>query len=63
MSATDPERVRRAAAALANARLARVGVPPISNVLEFLQSVSGGQPFHQVMEDAEAALTAADGKA
>jgi len=57
------ERVRRAAAAIANARAMRRGAPPISNVLVLLERVAGGKLLREVLEDAEAALAAADGTA
>ena len=49
------EQIELAAAAIANARGGRRGMPPISNVLEMLK---GAVPaLHaEVMEDAEAAL-------
>lgn len=52
-----PDQVKRAAAAIANARGGRRGVPAITNVLDIL-------PAHllaEVTEDAQAALEAAGG--
>lgn len=46
------------AAALANARGARHGMPPVKNVLAMLKSVSGGKLVREVTEDAEAVLSA-----
>jgi len=49
------EQIELAAAAIANARGGRRGMPPVSNVLDMLKSVS--PTLHaEVMEDAEAAL-------
>jgi hypothetical protein len=51
------EQIELAAAAIANRRGGRRGMPPVSNVLEMLR---GAAPtlYAEVMEDAEAALTA-----
>lgn len=51
------EQIELAAAAIANMRGGRRGMPPISNVLEMLK---GAVPtlYAEVMEDAEAALDA-----
>ena len=43
------------ASALANARGARHGMPPLKNVLKMLKSLSGGKLVREVTEDAEAA--------
>jgi len=55
--------VEKAAAAIANARGGRRGAPPVSNVLELLQSLKstprvGNALYDEVMEDARAALEA-----
>lgn len=50
--------IEAAAAAIANARAARRGSPPISNVLEMLEQLSP-KLLADVVEDAEAALRAA----
>lgn len=50
-----PEQIEAAATAIANARGGRRGMPPISNVLELLPE----KLRTEVLEDAEAALTAA----
>jgi len=49
------EMIEAAAAAIANARTGRRGAPPISNVLAILPQ----KLKDEVLEDAEAALTAA----
>jgi hypothetical protein len=49
------------AAALANARGARHGMPPVTNVLDALKSVGGGKLIAEVTEDADAALSAIEG--
>lgn len=50
--------VRAAAAAIANARAGRRGVPPIVNVLELLERTLP-KLYREVIEDARAALEAA----
>ncbi len=56
----DERRVKAAAAAIANLRAGRQGVPPISNVLELLQASPKLQRLYdEVMEDARVALEAA----
>jgi len=56
--------VKAAAAAIANVRAGRKGAPPISNVLELLQSSPKLQHLYdEVMEDARAALEAAESSA
>jgi hypothetical protein len=50
--------IKAIAAALANARGARHGMPPVTNVLEALKSVGGGKLIAEVTEDAESALSA-----
>lgn len=50
--------IEAAAVAIANARAGRRGSPPISNVLETLKRLVP-QLHDEVLEDAEAALTAA----
>lgn len=53
--------VEAAATAIANARAARRGVPLISNVLVFLRTnPTLSQLYDEVMEDARAAIAAAD---
>lgn len=51
------------ASALANARGARHGMPPVKNVLAMLESVSGGKLVREVTEDAEAVLSALEAAA
>lgn len=54
-------RIEAAAAAIANARGARKGVPKIANILAVLKEGRRTQAIHdEVMEDAAAALAAAD---
>jgi hypothetical protein len=53
------EEIEAAAAAIANARGARRGVPAVANILEVLQGFAGGKLYREVMQDAEAALEAA----
>jgi hypothetical protein len=50
----NPQTVRLAAAAIANARAGRRGAPPISNVLDILPD----KLLREVSEDAEAVLAA-----
>jgi len=50
--------IEAAAAAIANARGGRRGAPPIRNILEMPEQLSP-KLLAQVVEDAEAALTAA----
>lgn len=50
--------IRAAAAAIANARGARRGAPPISNILELLEERMP-KLYAEVMEDAREALAAA----
>lgn len=52
--------VEAAAAAIANARAARRGAPAVSNILDVLRGLAGGKLYREVMEDARAALEAAD---
>lgn len=52
------ELIETIASALANARGARHGMPPLKNVLKMLKSVSGGKLVREVTEDAEAILSA-----
>lgn len=52
--------IEAAAAAIANARAGRRGVPPISNVLDMLKRVNGGKLYDEVIEDAKAALAAVE---
>lgn len=52
--------IEAAAAAIANARGARRGAPALSNILEVLRRISGGKLYREVMEDAQAALEAAE---
>lgn len=54
-----PARLREAAAAIANARSGRRGAPAIANVLDILP----GKFFDEVVEDARAALDAAEAAA
>ena len=54
-----PARLRAAAAAIANARSGRRGAPAIANVLDILP----GKLFDEVVEDARAALDAAEAAA
>jgi hypothetical protein len=56
------KRIEAAAAAIANARGGRNGVPVVSNVLEMLRRVAPTL-YAEVFEDAKAALAAADGVA
>lgn len=51
-----PEQIEQAAAAIANARGGRRGMPPISNVLEMLPA----NLVEEVTEDARAALEAVE---
>lgn len=51
-----PEMIRAAAAAIANARGGRRGAPNVSNILDILPP----KLHTEVMEDAEAALNAAE---
>jgi hypothetical protein len=54
-------RVQAAAAAIANLRAGRRGAPAIANVLELLQSSPRLKHLYdEIMEDAEAALEAAE---
>lgn len=55
-----PKEIEAAAAAIANARGGRRGAPAISNIIEVLQKISGGKLYREAMEDAEAALDAAE---
>lgn len=55
--------IEAAAAAIANARAARRGAPAVSNVLVLLKTINGGKLYDEVMEDARAALDAAEGAA
>ena len=59
MWASDKE-VEAAAAAIANARGGRRGAPAVSNILDLLRKISGGKLYEEVMEDARAALAAAE---
>lgn len=52
--------VEAAAAAIANARGGRRGAPAVNNILELLQRISDGKLYREVMEDARAALKAAE---
>ena len=52
--------IEAAAAAIANARGGRRGAPSISNVLDVLKKIQGGKLYDEVMEDARAALEAAE---
>lgn len=52
--------IEAAAAAIANARAGRRGAPPITNVLDMLKRMSGGRLYDEVIEDAKAALAAAE---
>jgi hypothetical protein len=56
MGALTHKEIRAAATAIANARGNRRGVPNITNILEALPK----KLFDEVMEDAEAALRAAE---
>lgn len=56
----DQKQIAAAAAAIANARSARRGAPVVSNVLELLQKLPGGKIYDELMEDAAAALEAAE---
>lgn len=56
----DQKQVAAAAAAIANARAARRGAPAVSNILELLKTLQGGKLYDEVMEDAAAALDAAE---
>lgn len=49
-----------AAAAIANARAMRRGILPKENVLDLLRPFGGGQLYREVLEDATAALLAAE---
>lgn len=51
------EQIEVAAAAIANARAGRRGMPPVSNVLEILEMLPG-KLLEEVREDARAALDA-----
>lgn len=51
--------IEAAAAAIANARGMRRGVPAISNILTVIKPMAGGKLYAEVMEDARAALDAA----
>lgn len=55
-----PEKIEAAATAIANARGARRGMPPIVNILEMLKGMKDGKLYRELMEDARAALEAAD---
>lgn len=50
------EMVERAAAAIANRRAGRRGMPPVSNVLEMLKAVQGGKLVDEVIDDARAVI-------
>ena len=52
--------IEAAAAAIANARGGRRGAPAVSNILEILKRIQGGKLHDEVMEDAKAALEAAE---
>lgn len=56
---TDAQ-IEAAAAAIANARAGRRGAPAISNILEVLKKLGDGKLYREVMEDARAALEAAE---
>lgn len=60
MVMVEQAEIKAAAAAIANARGARRGAPAISNVLDILQAIAGGKLYREVMEDAKAALEAAE---
>lgn len=58
---TDPTRDRQIdviAAALANSRGGRNGIPSVKNVLEMLSAIAGGKLVREVREDADLAVTA-----
>ncbi|MCF8533865.1 MAG: hypothetical protein K9G48_12735 [Reyranella sp.] len=55
MATFSPDQVRAAAAAIANARGGRRGMPPIANILDVLPR----NLVDEVIEDATAALEAA----
>ncbi len=52
--------IKAAASAIANTRAARRGAPAVTNVLDMLKVIKGGKLYDEVMEDAKAALTAAE---
>jgi hypothetical protein len=52
----DPDLAEQVAAALANCRGGRNGVPPVKNVLDMLRAVKGGRLVDEVMEDSRAAI-------
>lgn len=54
MNIIDPEKIKLAAAAIANARGGRRGMPPVKNILELLPQ----KLVDEVTEDAEATLHA-----
>jgi hypothetical protein len=54
------QEIEAAAAAIANARGGRRGAPAITNVLTVLKGISRGKLYAEVMEDAMAALEAAE---
>lgn len=58
---TREEKIRVAAAAIANERGGRRGAPPITNILELLERMDRTKRsnlLQEVLEDAEAALDA-----
>ena len=56
---TEPE-IQAAAAAIANARGMRRGAPHVENILDVLRASNLGKVYLEVVEDAKAALTAAE---
>lgn len=54
------EQIEAAAAAIANARSARHGAPQVANVLELLRRLPGGKLYNELLDDARAALEAAE---
>lgn len=60
MSTASEDEIRAAAAAIANARGARRGAPAVANILDVLDELMGGKLYREVMEDAAAALAAAE---
>lgn len=54
----DEALVELIAAAIANRRAGRRGAPAVSNVLTLIKSISGGKPYDEVMDDAQAVIAA-----
>lgn len=54
------QEIEAAAAAIANARAGRRGAPAVTNVLTILKGINGGRLYDEVIEDARAALEAAE---